>query len=590
MKRGVTVCVLWLSVFAAAQQPDIRVRLFTLYTLKEVTVVPVNAARFRRDRARKRAFREPIVIQAINGESRGGTQGNSTAQKSGVRGSTAGVGMTVRGEATRAVVLEGEYRLRGEKISSAALQGKLTITAQTGQLKIVKDYAVEDYVAAVLQGESAGNMPAEALKAMAVAIRSYATRFRERHKAEGFDFCDTTHCQFLRQEVSAPVKVAVQETAGTLLWDRGTALAAYYHKDCGGQTEAAGTVWPDQRSGELVSVADPYCRRDAQTWRAEITGAELGRALRSAGIAVPGRFTHVTVAERTASGRAAMLEFDGARVSASSVRFAVGRAMGWQELKSDWYQVEAHGDRFIFSGRGVGHGVGLCQSGAAEMAWQDKSYRDILNFYYAGAPIGRSAQGIPWSATQGVGIELRVVNPGDVAAAAAVQKAVATARRESGLAISQPVVVEIYPSVQMFRDATGEPGWVAASTRGQTIRVQPPAVLGARLGPVMRHEALHVMVEANAKAGTPLWYREGLVMELGGEGSSAAASGGMSAGEIDRTLAERSEAVPTREAYAAARAGVARLQKRYGQERLVYWLREGLPAEVMTEAFASPRQ
>lgn len=589
MKRRVVVCVLWLSVFAGAQQPNVRVRLFTLYPLREITVVPGRGASFRRDTSPEQPYREPMLVRAGGGLREAGVEGKSSSPIHKVPGSSAAAGITVDGKAARAVVLEGEYRLSGEKIRTPSLHGTLTITAQSGQLQIVKEYAVEDYVAAVLEGETAGDMPAEGLKALAVAIRSYATRFRERHKAEGFDFCDTTHCQFLRLEASAAVKAAVQQTSGEMLWDRGSALAAYYHKDCGGQTEAAGTVWPDQRSEELVSVTDPYCGRDAQTWRAEIGRTELARALHDAGIAVPGRFTRVTVAGRTPSGRAAALEFDGVRVPASSVRFAVGRTMGWQKLKSDWYQVAVQGDQFVFSGRGVGHGVGLCQTGAAAMASQGKSYREILGFYYAGAPIGRSAQGIPWRTKRMEDVELRVVNSGDFSSAATVEGAFAAGRQASGLALPKPVLVEIYPSVQMFRDATGEPGWVAASTRGQTIRVQPPAVLGERLAPVMRHEALHVMVEASAKAGTPLWYREGLVMQLDRERAAPALTG-RSAAEIDRALGERSEATATRAAYAEAQAAVARLGKRYGRERLLYWLREGVPAEVAAEAFPPARQ
>ena len=78
------------------------------------------------------------------------------------------------------------------------VRSKVEISAKNGSLQVIASLPVEEYVGVVLQGETAGNMPPEALKALAVAIRSYTSRFRERHKEDGFDFCDTTHCQFLQ--------------------------------------------------------------------------------------------------------------------------------------------------------------------------------------------------------------------------------------------------------------------------------------------------------------------------------------------------------------------------------------------------------
>jgi stage II sporulation protein D len=75
-------------------------------------------------------------------------------------------------------------------------------------------------------------------------------------------------------------------------------------------------------------------------------------------------------------------------MSASTFRFAVDRELGWDKIRSDLYEVRGTGDHIIFSGRGSGHGVGLCQTGAEEMARQGKSYREILSFYYPGTELG----------------------------------------------------------------------------------------------------------------------------------------------------------------------------------------------------------
>jgi stage II sporulation protein D len=497
------------------------------------------------------------------------------------------------GHTTTKLKLDGDFRIVSEGMPTQHIRGAVVISVRDNTLWIVATIPLEQYVADVLQGETAGNMPEETLKALAVAIRSYTTRFRERHKEEGFDFCDTTHCQYLRLDPQPTVLSAVKQTIGELLWDKGTPLAAYYHKDCGGRTESAAAVWPDQGSPALVSHADPYCVRTTQPWRSEIARADLDRALAVAGLKVPLGWNRLAIAERTPSGRARTLRFSvgstqqGALVSASSLRFAIGRTLGWNTLKSDWYDVAVQGDHFIFSGRGVGHGVGLCQTGAAEMARQGKSYREILAFYYPGTPIGRSAQGIPWTVIQAQSFELRVVNSGDTAIArSAGLSALEWATQRSGLSLHKRPIVEVYPTVAMFRDATGEPGWIAANTRNEVVCLQPPNVLRERFENVLRHEFLHMLVESNAKADTPLWFREGLVVYFGGD-PPAANDLSMSGGEIDQAIGARRSDAEMRQAYAQAAAMVRDLDQKHGRAKIIEWLRSGLPEGIGRSAITA---
>jgi stage II sporulation protein D len=565
---SVLLLQLFSASFSAAQQPDIRVRLLSLYRLSQVTIHPADRTTW--------------------------SMGGAAHELSGV------LTIRVRGESVEVaertaakVRIDGDVRMVGERGPTEHLRGTLEISAQDGTLRIVASMPVEQYVADVLQGETAGNMPAEALKALAVAIRSYTTRFRERHKEEGFDFCDTTHCQYLRLEPQPAVLAAVKQTVGELLWDRGTPLAAYYHKDCGGRSEDAAAVWPDQASPALVSHEDSYCVRGTEAWRSEILRSDLDRVISAAGMKVPPGWNRIVVAERTPSGRARILRFgvgnaaSGAAVSASTLRFAVGRTLGWSTLKSDWYDVGMQGDHFIFSGRGVGHGVGLCQTGAAEMARQGKNYHEILAFYYPGALSGLSAKGIPWSVVPTESFELRVVNAGDkVAARTAARAALEWATQRSGLTLHSLPLIEVYPTVAMFRDATGEPGWVAASTRHQHMRVQPPSVLRDKFESVLRHEFLHMLVEDNAQASTPLWFREGMVVYLGGD-PPAAQDVTMSGTEIDQAISSRHSEDGMREAYAQAAAMVRDLDQRNGRSQLLGWLRSGLPDSLRAGAIIS---
>ena len=141
------------------------------------------------------------------------------------------------------------------------LRTPVEVHANAGTLVFITRMTVEEYTAAVVQGETAGDMPAEALRAMAVAARTYATHFRGRHKAEHFDFCDSTHCQFVNANVAPAVVAAAEQTRGELLWDHGKPVAAYYHQDCGGKTEAASNVWPKADGAGSDTLNDPYCVR-----------------------------------------------------------------------------------------------------------------------------------------------------------------------------------------------------------------------------------------------------------------------------------------------------------------------------------------
>jgi stage II sporulation protein D len=552
--RRLCLALLLLGRFCVAQQPDVRVRLLSLFHLTQAEIQPIGLVKIGRSTMGK-SFAVRVVAGLVEAE----------------------------GRRSQSISVSGDFRVLAGPAPVQHVRGTLEISVKDNVLWIVVTLPVERYVAAVLQGETAGAMPPEALKAMAIAIRSYTARFRDRHKDAGFDFCDTTHCQFLRLETQRTVEAAVDETAGEILWERGTPLAAYYHQDCGGQTESAAAAWRDQQSEALSSHYDPYCVRVAKHWRSEVASVDLDRALARADLHVPPHWNRIAIVQRTPSGRARDLSFSvggqsSVLVSASSLRFAVGRTLGWMKLKSDWYEITKQGDHFVFAGKGVGHGVGLCQIGAAEMARQGKNYHEILAFYYPGAIEGRSAQGISWTSVEGEGFDLRIVNPEDAALVReAGRAALKEAQQRSGLKMHARPVLEVFPSVAMFRDTTGEPGWVAASTRHEQIRLQPPSILRGHLQGVLRHEILHMLIEGNAKAGTPLWFREGLVVYLD-EDSAGSSRVEMSAAEIDRVIRSRTGQTEMRRAYAQAGARVRELEQRHGRAPVMQWLSKGLPA------------
>ncbi len=464
------------------------------------------------------------------------------------------------------------------------------VQIRTAQGTSIVEMPLERYVAAALAGESSVFQSAEALKAMAVASRTYAVNQRGRHAAEGFDFCDTTHCQRLDPAaVSARLEAAVSETAGELLWFEGKPAFTPYTADCGGRSENAAEVWPDLAAPYLRSARDPYCVRESAAWNWTAPAAELANALTRAGLKSPRTIERISILDRTASGRARTLLLSSGRqsvrISASTLRFAVGRELGWNTVRSSLYEVYAAGGRVVFAGSGAGHGVGLCQRGAEVMGRAGRSYREILAQYYPGAFLGVTARGLRWQRLRGELLTLLTTRPDvDRPALAAAERAARAGIQRTGFPFPQDVEIRAYPDLDTFRNATAEPGWVAARTDGRVIHLQPVAVLQNRraLESTLRHEVLHVLLESQAAPGLPVWFREGLPGFLAGE-QAAAAPATSSTG-----IRQRNDAGVARRAYADAVARVAALARRYGEATVLSWLKRGLPPEVTNATATQP--
>lgn len=411
---------------------------------------------------------------------------------------------------------------------------------------------LEDYVALAVAGEASGFRSLESLKAMAVAVRSFARKNPGRHKSEGFDFCDSTHCQHLAgSEPSASIRAAVEATEAETLWYDGSPAAVFYHRHCGGRTEAAGDVWPDSARPYLRSVPDPFCLSNGSaSWQARIPASDIAKAL---GSDPP---SPLVVLDRTASGRVRTLQAGPRRLSAEQFHVAIGRVLGWQLLKSSWYDLQPSGDGYLFSGKGGGHGVGLCQLGAAARGEQGQDYRQILAAYFPKTKVGINAQGITWERRDGERVEVFATGaPGDEMIPALADDLLAAAERVSGLSVTKRPRVVVYPAVRQFSDSTGEPGWVAGSTQGNRIRLQPAATLNHRgvLREVLLHEFMHVALNENTRHAVPEWFDEGLALTLSGT----------SAGD--------------RLGHREAKVRVSSLIRQFGRETVLGWLRTGVP-------------
>jgi stage II sporulation protein D len=278
-----------------------------------------------------------------------------------------------------------------------------------------------------------------------------------------------------------------------------------------------------------------------------------------------------------------MLMVGDTSVSAEDFRLAVGRGLGWNRILSAWFEVSRIGDGFLFYGRGTGHGVGLCQAGAAAMAVQGLNANTILAQYFPGAEVRDEASGLKWESFTRTGYRLETLEDEDQAYLPELDRALAEARSRSGLESAGPITVRVFRSTPEFRAATLAPGWVAAFTESSWIGTQPLRTLAGRkmLEPVMRHEMLHALVENSAGAKAPLWLREGLVEAWNVERQAAVAPR-MRLEDVDSKLAHPASEAESEAAHAAAQWYAEKLLRSYGRAQVVAWLRNGVPAPAAT--------
>jgi SpoIID/LytB domain protein len=410
----------------------------------------------------------------------------------------------------------------------------------------VRAYPLEDYVSRVLAGEAAPRSPAAALEALAITARTFALANGRRHARAGFDLCDLTHCQVLREPYPA-VRAAAAATAGQVLVWRGAPASVYYTASCGGQTERPSSVWRGADDPPyLPGRADSGCGGQPR-WTADIDAKDLERALRAAGWRGD-RLRDLRVRARTPSGRVGVLLLGGmtpSEISGQDFRMAVGRALGWQLVKSTDFTLSRTGSGYRFRGRGFGHGVGLCVIGAARRAGGGESRASLLQAYFPGTAVS-ALDALPLAAlgkrpaalneapalasgeaaaidaspsTPNTTIALRLPD-GDAGERASVQSLLeSTAASVATRLGTRPIPVEVvfHPSVESFRRVTGEPWWSVARTVGRRIDLQPLNVLRRRgmLERTLAHEIGHVLAEPRLQ-GRAAWVREGAAMFAAG--------------------------------------------------------------------------
>lgn len=421
---------------------------------------------------------------------------------------------------------------------------RIGVTQPDGRI-VAETMPLEDYVAAVLSGEGQPKAAPAAQQALAIVIRTFALANRNRHRGEGYDLCDTTHCQVMRPVLPA-AKAAADATAGRVLLDRGRPAFVFYSAHDGGRPALASEVWPgavDYAPGEPEDVCG-----DEPGWTVDLTAAEAERALRAAGLS--GRtLKSLTVVDRTASGRVGRLRAEGFTpdtVAANDFRMAAGRTLGWQRVRSTAFELSSTPTGYRLSGVGYGHGVGLCVIGAGKRASRGQDTATILRAYFrdltvSGAPLPTptlaSGRATPTIAAPPAPAIPRPVTPAPPIAPAAVlatdirltlpsfeehdRALVLGLARQTRDAVAaralvpspDAIAIQVHPDMDAFGRATGQPWWMTGATVGTTIDLAPLEQLRQRgvLESAIRFEVASAVIAPYLREA-PAWVRVGAAL------------------------------------------------------------------------------
>jgi stage II sporulation protein D len=326
-------CLLLSACLAFGQQREVRIGVLGLFHPKEVVVSPIAGESLDCVAGDERwTVREPQRI----GLERGSIQ-IAIAGKGLVQALTCDDGQG--GAVEFMVAVPGKLSRR--------YQGRLKVGPQAGELLVIVTMEMETAVASIVAAESPPHAPLEALKAQAVATRSFLIAGKGRHS--GFDFCDTTHCQFLRgpQPAGSPAAQAAAATRGLVLAYKGQAFAAMYSASCGGRTHSLAELGIRSQGYPYFPVTCDYCRRHPEKWVARLSEAD------AAGL-----------------------------TQTESSRLRLARKLGWKTVPGNSYSSRAENGEVVLEGTGVGHGIGLCQRGGADRARKGASFQEILEHYY----------------------------------------------------------------------------------------------------------------------------------------------------------------------------------------------------------------
>ena len=335
-----------------------------------------------------------------------------------------------------------------ERQESQTFQGTLRLVVHEDKIVAINVLSVEDYLTSVISSEMNADCPMEFLKAAAVISRSWLLAQIQKRKSLGekhqaffaftktdkeivrwhdredhtiFDVCADDHCQRyqgITRATNAQAREAVASTRGEVLMYEGEICDARFSKCCGGRTEEFQYAWENIHKPYLQSIEDPYCNTndkellarvlntydqettDFYNWEVDLKQEEIGELLKERFGIDFGQVLELVPIERGPGGHLSKLKIVGTEHTMTiGKELEIRRALSESHLLSSAFEASPYyndGEEipagFTLNGRGWGHGVGMCQIGAAVMGQQGHPYQDILKFYYRGTDIVRASK------------------------------------------------------------------------------------------------------------------------------------------------------------------------------------------------------
>lgn len=266
-------------------------------------------------------------------------------------------------------------------VAGSHYSGNIEVWKGNGGLYLINELPLEEYVKEVVVAEVGSNWEMEALKTQAVLSRTYGIYQKNMNKDSLFHITSSVlHQAYKGNSFDTRIAYAVEETAGEILTFNGRPIEPFYHSTCGGRTEnpedVFGKSYPYLRSVESNCEISPYW-----VWERRIPLTEIEKALNISGI------KEIAVKSYTSTQRVKELTIvhDSGTTAIKATDFR--KALGWSRIPSTNFTVKKDEDSMIFEGKGYGHGVGLCQWSALQMARDGKNYKEILSFFYPGTTI-----------------------------------------------------------------------------------------------------------------------------------------------------------------------------------------------------------
>lgn len=278
------------------------------------------------------------------------------------------------------VVTEGSHVYVNRK----PYRGTMELHNVLGRIQVVNILRLEEYLLSVVPSEIPSGWPVEALKAQAVAARTYAySKIASGASRELYDLKDTTSSQVYKG-VSAEKKEtskAVFETSHQVMTYKGKPITAVFHSTCGGHTASSHDVWKsDAPVPYLKGVTCGYCTESRHyEWEAEFPPHVIESKIQQ-------HYSNIgavrAVNFRKVEGRVAEVTILHGRGSLKMTGNEFRLLMDPSKVKSTFFTSETTPRSMVIHGRGWGHGVGMCQWGARGMAEKGKTYKEILSHYY----------------------------------------------------------------------------------------------------------------------------------------------------------------------------------------------------------------